>query len=107
MEPMELKFVELHSPIFLAGTNMGLKLDPSKRGGLELTYFRDAGELHIKYKGEFAIVPTTNIVSMCPGKPNVAANLVTHPMVASIQSAQVETPYGHVHAGPGKGKVGK
>lgn len=104
MEPMELKFVELHTPIFLAGTNMGLKLDPGKRQGLKLEYYRDMQELHVFYKDEMAIVPLPNVASLVPGKPKMPLAQVSHPMLASIGSAQVETPSSHVHAGMGKGR---
>lgn len=104
MEPMELKFVELHSPMFLSKTNLGLKLDPGKRQGMRLEYHREHQELHVHLNDQMAIVPLTNVVSMAPGKPERPLAQFTHPMVVNIGSAQVETPQGHVHAGPGKGK---
>jgi hypothetical protein len=107
MESLELKFAELHSPLFLAGCNLSVKLDPARRVGLELNYIRKFGELHVKWNGETAMVPVTNIVSMVAGSPKFKADPnVSHPMVmGSSATAQVETPYGHVHAGPGKGKT--
>lgn len=107
MEELELKFVELHSPLFLSGTNLGVKLDPSKRTGMILSYFREDKELHVFWNKETAIIPTTNVVAMVPGKAAMHIPQHTHPIVAGISSAQVETPYGHVHAGPGHGKKGK
>ncbi len=102
---MQLEFCEVHAPLFLAGTNLGLKLDPAKRAGLELTYSREYEELEVKWNGKTGIVPVTNIAIMVPGKPKAREELKSHAMVANIsRSAQVETPQGHVHAGPGKGK---
>lgn len=104
MDPIELKFCEVHTALFIAGTNLGLKLDPGKRTGLELKYNRKNFELEVSWNGEVGLVPVTNIVVMVPGKSKAQPEPITHPLVAGISSAQVETPYGHVHAGPGKGK---
>ena len=59
---MKLSFCELHSPLFLAGTNLGVKLDITKRSGLELSYDRKAQELTISYNGVTGYVPSSNIV---------------------------------------------
>lgn len=107
MEPIELKFCEVHTAVFIAGCNLGLKLDPGRRGGLKLTYHRKYNELEVKWNGETGIVPITNVVVMVPGEPRKPLEQSSHPMVANIGSAQVETPYGYVHAGPGHGKKGK
>lgn len=107
MTTIDLKFAELHNALFLAGKNFGLKLDPGKLAGLELSYDRAEKELIVKWGSEIGIIPSSNIASMVPGLPEVKAPQHTHPIVAGIQSAQVETPYGHVHAGPGMGKTGK
>lgn len=108
MELVELKFCEVHTALFIAGTNLGLKLDPGKRTGLKLQYNRKNFELEVAWNGEIGLVPVTNVVCMIPGKPKHLADVVSHPTVANVAStAQVETPFGHVHAGPGKGKTGK
>lgn len=105
MEPIKVKFCEVHSPVFIAGKNLGVKLDPSRLGGLALFYHREYKELAIQWNGETGYVPSTNIVVYVPGEVKVPAPIVSHPMVAGVSTtAQVETPYGHVHAGPGKGK---
>lgn len=108
MEPIELKFAEVHSPLFIAGRNLGLKLDPmfGKTVGCHLEYHREFGEVHIAIDGEKGIIPVTNVICMVPGTPKARIAPVHHAMVANIsQTAQVETPFGHVHAGPGKGKT--
>lgn len=64
---INLIYAELHSPLFLAGTNFGLKLNPAGRGGLILRYDRANGELLVDYNGKLAIVPTSNVASMSPG----------------------------------------
>lgn len=102
---IELKFCEVHTPLFLAGTNLGIKLDPTRRGGIALKYNEDMRRLEVTYNGETGWVPETNVAIMVPGKPKAKVELKSHDMIAGIStSAQVETPYGHVHAGPGKGK---
>ena len=103
---IELKFVELHNVLFLAGTNLQTKLDPGKRHGLQLFYDRAEKELHVHWNGTVGLIPSSNIAMMEPGKPEVKAQQVTHPMVAGLQGAQVETPMSHVHAGYGHGKTG-
>lgn len=106
MEPLEIVFADLHNPLFFAGKNFGQKLEPIKLAGLKLQYYRDWEELHVFWQGRMAIVPKPAIASMEPGslKDFPKPVQIVHPMVAGIASAQVETPFGHVHAGPGKGK---
>lgn len=105
---IELKFVELHSALFLAGKNFGLKLDPHKTTGLGLIYDRQEKELHVTWNKQTAIVPYSNVVCMHEGKieePKPIAPVVIIPPVK--MSAQVESPMSHVHAGPGHGKTGR
>lgn len=60
---LDLTFVELHTPLFLADTNHGLKLhsDPKKnlKGQVEMYYDTDLRHTVITYKGHVAIVETT------------------------------------------------
>jgi hypothetical protein len=107
MAEIILKFAELHNPLFMAGKNFGLKLDPGKLSGLRLEYNRTEKELIVYWQKEKGIVPSSNIACMVEGVPEVKAPPMHHPIVAGIQSAQVSTPYGHVHAGEGHGKTGK
>ena len=65
---MELSYCELHSPLFINGKNLGLKLDPTKCGGLKMTYDKKAQELSVTWMGVTGIVPTTNIVVYIPVK---------------------------------------
>ena len=103
---ININFAELHNALFLGGKNFGLKLDPSRYAGLKLKYDRAEKELLVSWQKETAIIPSSNIASMTEGKP-IDRNVVQtgSPMVAGIASAQVETPFGHVHAGPGKGRT--
>ncbi len=103
----EIKFAEVHTALFLAGSNLGLKLDPGRRTGLSMLYDETKRRLEVTWNGETGWVPETNVAIMIPGKPKAKLGQVSHPQVVGISSAQVETPYGHVHAGPGKGKTGK
>lgn len=64
---MKLQFAELLSPLFLGGTNLGLKLNPKTRSGLSLEYNREFKELHVTYNGVISIIPTeANVNSMEP-----------------------------------------
>ena len=99
---IELKFAELHTPLFLAGTNLNVKLMPDKRQGLKIAYDRDHKELHVTYNGETGIIPSSNIVSMVVGK------VVEPPKPVAPTTpikAQASTPQDHVFAGHGHGKT--
>lgn len=97
----EIKWAELHSPIFLAGTNLQAKLDPDKREGLKLEFDEEKRHLYVSYKGETSRVPEPSILSMVEGSPKVRH--LAAPPKGSIK-AQVSTPQDHVFAGEGKGK---
>lgn len=105
---VDVSFAELHGALFLGGKNFGLKLDPHRHAGLGLIYDQDLQELLVSYQDKVAHVPSSNVVSWTEGK--VEDRKITqmgHPIVSGISGAQVETPMGHVHAGPGYGKTGK
>lgn len=104
---IDLNYAELHNPLFLAGKNHGLKLDANKIHGLELQYDRIEKELLVSWAGKIGIIPSSNIACMIEGLPEVTPVKHIHPIVAGAQSAQVESPFSHVHAGPGQGKNGK
>lgn len=111
---IDLKFAELQTPLFLAGTNFGVKLDTSKRTELKLVYDRTEKELMICYKGEISFQPTSNVANMVPvtstewikkywpnadlKKPTVA-HAPTTPSKGRPK-AQVATPTSHVFEAP-------
>lgn len=107
MTKIDLKFAELHNPLFLAGMNFGTKLDPSnsKYAQMKLAYDRTEKELLVTWGKDIGIIPSSNIACMVEGVPAIKTPQYTHPIVAGIASAQVSTPMGHVHAGPGQGKT--
>lgn len=109
MTQINLKYAELHNPLFLCGMNCGTKLDlsNSKYAAMKLVYDRAEKELLVHWREEIGIIPSSNISAMIEGEAKLKAAPYTHPIVAGIGSAQVETPFGHVHAGPGQGKTGK
>jgi hypothetical protein len=110
MTKIDIKFAELKSPLFFAGTNWGLKLDPgksSKHSVMILVYDRQEKELIISIGEKLCIIPSSNVNSMEIGKPEMSVPQYTHPIVAGrLQTAQVESPMSHVHAGEGHGKTG-
>ena len=63
---IELEFAELHNPLFLAGTNLQMKLDPKKRSGMVLRYDLDNQQLLVYWQERLAIVPSSNVSSMTP-----------------------------------------
>ncbi len=104
----EIIWAELHAPLFLAGTNLGQKLDHKTKGGVKLEYDEEKRHLYITYNGQTARVPETSVLSMVEGKAvKPLASIPSDPVnVFDPNAAQVETPTGHVFAGPGKGKTG-
>lgn len=116
---VELSFAELHTSLFLGGTNWGLKLYKKQpKGELLLAYDRQAKELLIKHKKDIAIVPSSNVASMTPmpesleevneehGKaPNPLVPAKAKPGPKPNLSAQVGSPSDHVFQGPGAGKT--
>ena len=101
----QLRFAELHNPLFFAGRNWGTKLDPGVKAELSIFYDREQKELIVKTGDRECFLPYSSVQSMEAGEPKQRAVQYAHPMVANIAGAQVETPYGHVHAGPGHGKL--
>lgn len=109
---LELAFAELHNPLFLGGTNWGVKLDVKNttKGKVQLTYDRGEKELLVTANGKTAIIPTTNVVSMTPmpeGLTEMAkhmAETVVNPLVNPPKgikkaiNAQVSGPTDHVFA---------
>jgi len=73
---MDLKFVELHSPLFIKGLNkvgynLGVKLDPSAKPGLTIEFDEEKHMLFVTFQGQTALVPLSNVLSMTLGKPEV------------------------------------
>jgi hypothetical protein len=109
---INLKFAEVHQQLFLAGTNLGVKLNPgtgpAHRTGLVLTYDRAEKELLVYWNNEVAIIPSTNVVSMTPSDPLVlgayqhpAPSPAPQPVHKTPKGAQASTPHSHVFEGPG------
>jgi hypothetical protein len=63
---IKMKLVQLHTPFHLAGTSFQQKIDVygEKKGQLDVVYFRDSRELHVSFKGQTAIIPSSNVASM-------------------------------------------
>lgn len=108
---IKINFAQLHGPFFLAGKNFSDKLDPANLAGLSLEYDRTEKELLVTWTDRMGthvgIIPYSNVVCMTEGEVKKKPVQITHPMVAGLQGAQVETPMSHVHAGYGHGKTGK
>ncbi len=107
----DIEWAELHAPLFLAGTNLGQKLDPAKRAGLKMEYAEDKRHLYVSYGGKTARIPETSVLSMVEraAKAVTLHNTLTSPTPqhATALSAQVSTPQSHVFAGLGGGQTGQ
>jgi hypothetical protein len=121
---LNIRFAELHSPLFLGGTNLQLKLDPKNRIGLILTYDRTEKELIVQWNDHVALIPNSNVSSMTledpadiglgktfspsiqPSSHHPVDKTKAKPYAAVKVSAQVQDPTRDaVFAGPGAGKV--
>lgn len=110
----EIEWAELHAPLFLAGTNLGQKLDPKKRSGVVMAYDEVKRHLFVTYNGQTARIPETSVLSMVEYStlveaPKLAVNAAPPVKPAGFDpyAAQVETPMSHVHAGLGHGQTGQ
>ena len=65
-EGIRMKLVQLHTPFHLAGTSFQQKIDVygEKKGQLDVVYYRGTQELHVTFKGQTAILPSSNVASM-------------------------------------------
>lgn len=74
-----------------------------------MSYDRKEKELTIEYNGKVAYLPSTSVSSyqvIGESKQEEAKPTHTsHPMKRGIQSAQVQTPTGHVFQGEGSGQT--
>lgn len=104
---IDVWFADLHKVLFLGGKNHGEKLDSYRFPDLKMQYDKKEKELVVSWKGATTHIPSTNIACYEPGLPkDRGIAQLASPMIANISgTAQVETPFGHVHAGPGKGKT--
>ncbi len=111
-----IAWAELHAPLFLAGTNLGQKLDPAKRGGIKMAYDEMKRHLYVTFNGKTARVPETSVLSMVEATAGNAEVIGIDTRVAiesrlnqafDPNAAQVSTPQSHVHAGLGHGQTGQ
>ena len=127
---IKLKNAQVHTVLFLAGRNLGDKLDITNRPNMELWYDRNTQELLIILDKHVSVVPSSNVASYTPVDPKdvffkdepvvfvpagmLPVQLPFEPGAPVVKnggrwpkkvSAQVSTPQDHVFAGPGKGKV--
>lgn len=102
----EIEWAELHAPLFLAGTNLGQKLNPKQRLGLTLEYDEEKRHLYVSWMGKVARIPETSVLSMNEATPGSQPEAKKAEPIKQAVNAQVESPTGHVFAGAGHGKTG-
>lgn len=111
-----IKFAKFHTPLFLAGTNLGEKVDLKHRHDVSMAWDTQERFLIIWLKDECTELPEANIAQMIPSIMRILPDFLKRdvpplkpvpPVVHKAVSAQVETPHSHVFAGPGGGKTGK
>lgn len=109
----DIQWAELHAPLFLAGTNLGQKLDPAKRMGLKMEYDEERRHLYVTYNNRSCRIPETSVLSMVENEKVIPIS-VREPVAVNAGSiptkpfeAQVSTPTSHVFAGAGAGQTGQ
>ncbi len=108
----EICWAELHGPLFLAGTNLGQKLDPKQRGGIKMEYDEQRRHLYVTYNEKTCRIPETSVLSMVEAAKASPVGVIHEvrgaiPQGFNPTAAQVETPMSHVHAGLGAGQTGQ
>jgi hypothetical protein len=117
MQLLPITWAELHSPLFLGGTNLGQKLDPAKKTGLKIARNVDERIIYVVYNGCCAEIPEAAFQNWNPdGKRKdevlAAVNAAVPDKIKAAPSpshtpgrpieAQVSTPTSHVFAGEKK-----
>lgn len=113
MARYEIKFAELHTPLFLSGTNHGVKLHNGSKG-MQLIYDDVKDMLYVFYMGSVALIKS--YASISPSKmsdvgvdsPKAQAEPMAvnpDPTPRGKVKAQVSGPQDHVFQGPGAGKA--
>jgi len=102
---IKLKWAEVHTPLFVAGCNLGQKLDPHKRTGLKLLLDKEENLLEVHWNQEIGYVPLSNVAVMIKAAEHHEPKPTPAPAPAAKVEAQVSTPQDHVFKGPGAGKT--
>ncbi len=117
----EIVWAELHGSLFLAGTNLGMKLDPKGRSGIKMEYDEQRRHLYVTYNSKTCRIPETSVLSMVEGEKvklsdaerfeieqrKLEETIPFPPPRFTGAEAQVSTPMSHVHAGLGAGQTGQ
>ncbi len=107
---VDMKFVELHSPLFHSGTNLGSKLEPAKRQSLALQFDSKKELLYVWLNHHVSVLPLSSVHSMTPylsedmgiEEPPARLSLAAMQQGFTPKKAQVSTPQSHVFEGPGQ-----
>ena len=99
---IDLEFVELHQPLFLAGVNFSTKLTPAMKGGIKMWYDTELEHTFVIYNGKVAMIENTASKTMYDPSQlgiNAKASILTKPVLVQADAtpttwsgAQVETP---------------
>jgi hypothetical protein len=94
---MNLKFVELHTPLFLGGINFQTKLDVSRKDGLKLKYDDYNKWVVVEYNGHKGYLPLSSVSVMVEMSTSLSGTQdAVKPTVlpAGKVKAQASTPAG-------------
>lgn len=111
MSRTKIVWAELHAPLFLAGSNLGMKLgEKGTKAPTLMEYDEKKRHLYVTYNSKTARIPETSVLSMVEAdEPDTLSK--SHRDLAAVklpsaQGAQVSTPQSHVFAGLGGGVTG-
>lgn len=112
----KIKWVELHSPLFMGTTRPGelgvnLKNKISSGSKITMEYCEERRHLYVTFEGRTVRVPEPSILSMVEEldrevAPYIAVDAFEVQPPKGKRTAQVSTPQDHVFAGKGAGKTG-
>ena len=93
---MNLKYVELHNPLFHAGVNFQSKLDLKRKAGLKLYYDEKRNWVTATYGGQTSYIPISNVASMIEddGKDTQGKAIIPAVVPQGKIKAQASTPTG-------------
>lgn len=66
---INIRFAQLHNPLFIAGKNFKERLDPNETKGLHISFDDEGKRLFVEWNGVVGVVPESNISNMIPSKP--------------------------------------
>jgi aminoglycoside phosphotransferase (APT) family kinase protein len=110
---IDLKFLHVDHNMFLAGANLGDKLPNPRFSSAKMQFDPTTNLVYVTYNGETGFFSHHHAWMMVEGSAKKVLQMHAKAQDAhdttqrNPLNAQVSTPQGHVHAGPGAGLTGQ